>query len=71
MFINLQLELVDKWNVLKGQLLRFVWEERGDFLGTIGWMAVAATVLVLAHGLITGWLPGFTKSIFSTMESLV
>lgn len=71
MLRSLQLTLINQGIVLKEQLIRGIGEERGDFLGTMGWMAVAATVLVLAHGLITGWLPSFTKSIFSTMESLV
>lgn len=46
-------------------------DERGEFVGTIGWMAVVSLILVLVHGLIKGWLPTFIQSIFSRMETLV
>ncbi len=49
----------------------FVRDERGEFVGTFGWMAIVSVVLVIAHGLITGWLPGFIESIFDRMESLL
>jgi hypothetical protein len=34
-------------------------------------MAVTVVILVLVHGLITGWLPGFVNQIFSSMDSLL
>ncbi len=46
-------------------------DERGEMLGTVGWMAIVATILVLVHGLIAGWLPGFIQRIFSQMDALV
>lgn len=45
-------------------------DERGELMGTLGWMAILATSLVMAHGLITGWLPGFINRIFIQMEML-
>jgi hypothetical protein len=45
--------------------------ERGEMVATIGWMAIVATVLVLVHGLVTGWLPGFIGRIFDSMDALV
>lgn len=55
----------------KEEVKKILCNEKGEMLGTIGWMAIMATVLVLIHGLITGWLPGFVQSIFDSMESLV
>ncbi|MCR4443457.1 MAG: hypothetical protein QHH10_14250 [Peptococcaceae bacterium] len=49
----------------------FFSNERGEMVGTIGWMAVTATILVLVHGLVTGWLPGFINRIFSRLDTLV
>lgn len=46
-------------------------DERGEMVGSIGWMALIATFLVLIHGLISGWLPGFVDRIFSRMDTLV
>jgi len=54
------------------EICRSFWQdERGEFVGTIGWMAVVSVALVLAHGLIKGWLPTFIQSIFSRMETLI
>jgi len=57
------------WTVKKA--VSTVKNERGEMVGTIGWMAVTATILVLAHGLVTGWLPGFINRIFSRLDTLV
>lgn len=56
---------------LENQVKRFLKDEKGEFVSTIGWMAIVATVLVLAHGLITGWLPDFVNRIFDRMDTLV
>ncbi len=53
------------------KLARLYRNEKGELVGSIGWMAILATVLVLVHGLITGWLPGFVGRIFSRMDLLV
>lgn len=49
----------------------YINDQRGEMLGTMGWMAIVATILVLIHGLITGWLPTFIQRIFTQMDSLV
>lgn len=53
------------------QVFRTLQEEKGEMVGTIGWMAIMATVLVLIHGLITGWLPGFVTRVFTRMDGLL
>lgn len=68
---NKLIQMIGEGQLIRTMLQRFVWEERGEMLGTMGWMAIMATVLVLLHGLITGWLPGFVDSVFKSMESLV
>jgi hypothetical protein len=59
------------WNAIKGRTRDLVEDERGDLVATLGWMAVTVVVLVLVHGLITGWLPGFVSQIFSSLDSLL
>lgn len=62
------------WGILqelKNQVNGFLKDEKGEFVSTIGWMAIVATVLVLAHGLITGWLPDFVNRIFDRIDTLV
>lgn len=61
--------------VLKEQIremgCKFIHNERGEFVGTIGWMAIVSVILVLAHGMIKGWLPTFIQNVFNRMETLV
>lgn len=71
MFLKLQEMGMEKLQELRHSLKRFIKDERGEFVGTIGWMALIATVLVLAHGLIQGWIPTFINKIFTNMEKLV
>jgi hypothetical protein len=56
---------------VKEEIKKFQKNEKGEFVGTIGWMAIVATVLVLVHGLITGWMPDFINRIFSRLDTLV
>lgn len=53
------------------QSRKLIFDQRGEFVGTIGWMAVISVALVLAHGLIKGWLPTFIQDVFTRMETLV
>lgn len=53
------------------RLWQVIRNERGEFVGTIGWMAVTAAILVIIHGAISGWLPNFIQNIFNRMETLV
>ena len=62
------------WQVGKGLShlgKAFMRSQRGDILGTIGWMAVMSVILVLVHGLIKGWLPEFVGNVFARMETLI
>lgn len=61
------MQVADNIETIK-KLLR---DERGEMVGSIGWMALIATFLVLIHGLISGWLPGFVDRILSRMDTLV
>jgi len=54
-----------------GLVSSFCDNEQGELVGSIGWMAILATALVLIHGLISGWLPGFIGRIFNRMDLLV
>lgn len=65
--------------ILKGYLLvkydakRFLLNERGDVttVGILGWAAVVITLIVTAHGLLTGWLPSFINAkIFERANTL-
>ena len=65
-------ELLTRKKTLFVKRMKILWqEERGDFMGSIGWMAILATVLVVTHGLLTGWLPGFIDRVFSQLNTLV
>ena len=65
----------EKMLALKEQVLdigsKYVQNERGEFVGTIGWMAIVSVILVLVHGMIKGWLPTFIQNVFNRMETLV
>jgi hypothetical protein len=50
-----------------------VFNQRGDVttVGILGWAAVVITLIVVAHGLLTGWLPTFIQEkIFDRAETL-
>lgn len=55
---------------VRNQFKKIMSDERGEFVFTIGWMAVAAIILVLAHGMIKGWLPGYINKIFNMLDGL-
>lgn len=71
MILEIQTSVLVILQKLENQVKRFLEDEKGEFVSTIGWMAIVATVLVLAHGLITGWLPDFVNRIFDRMDTLV
>ena len=56
---------------LKEEAKKLLQKEDGEFVGTIGWMAIVATLLVLVHGMIAGWLPDFILRVFSRLDTLV
>jgi len=51
----------------------YFFNQRGDVttVGILGWAAVVITLIVAAHGLLTGWLPDFiNEKIFDRAETL-
>jgi len=69
--LKIQISINAIWGHIRGSVTGLCNDEKGELVGSIGWMAILATVLVLVHGLITGWLPGFVGRIFSRMDLLV
>lgn len=63
--------ITQRKKVFKSTIKNLFRDEQGEMVGTIGWMALMATFLVLIHGLISGWLPGFVNRIFSRLDTLV
>jgi hypothetical protein len=58
---------------VKGKNLQsFIQNEKGEgILGALGWGVVIVTIITVAHGLISGWLPTFIETkIFDRMDSL-
>lgn len=70
MFLKVQVGLVEKLQGLKKCVSKYVNNERGDMVGTIGWMAVTAVILVLVYTLIKNWLPDFVGGITDKMDSI-
>lgn len=64
-------QLINTGITVKCQVKKFAQDQKGELIGTIGMMAIMATVLVVIHGLLTGWLPGFVNDIFSNLEGLL
>ena len=58
-------------SIVKKEVRKLWADNKGEMLGTIGWMAVIASVIVLAYLAITGWLPTFIGNIFAKMETLL
>ncbi|MGI6145757.1 MAG: hypothetical protein GX092_06860 [Clostridia bacterium] len=72
------------WQTGKEKMLRgYLWfkyntksllsNQRGDVttVGILGWAAVVITLIVAAHGLLTGWLPTFIEEkIFNRANTL-
>lgn len=50
---------------------RFLKNEKGDLLGTIGVMMVITLAVVAVHGLIKGWLPDFVGRIFALLDGMI
>lgn len=71
MFLKAQIKSMGIMKRFKEEAKKLLQNERGEFVGTIGWMAIVATILVLVHGLISGWLPTFVNRIFSRLDTLV
>ncbi len=60
MFLEAQIKTQNYVNEVKNKVRGYLKNEKGDFgIGPLGWAAIAVTCLVIAHGLITGWLSDF------------
>lgn len=70
MFWKVQFKLMQTWHNLKNKVEKYVNNERGDLVGTIGWMAVTAVILVLVYTIIKNWLPDFVGGITDKMDSI-
>ena len=58
---------------LKDNTKALIINQRGDVttVGILGWAAVVITLIVAAHGLLTGWLPTFIEEkIFDRASAL-
>ena len=54
----------------RARLGRFVREERGDLISTLGWMAIMALVLVVIKGLVDGKLIAYVNTIFTHLDKV-
>ncbi len=56
--------LLKGYVLLQADLRTVLGNQRGDVntVSILGWAAVVITLIVAAHGLLTGWLPDFINS---------
>lgn len=56
--------LLKGYVLLQANLRTVLGNQRGDVntVSILGWAAVVITLIVAAHGLLTGWLPDFINS---------
>ena len=52
------------------KLQRFLWEEKGDLVSSLGWMAIMALALVIIKGLVDGKLVGYVNTVFVHLDRL-
>jgi hypothetical protein len=70
---NVRLEFLKGYLRTKYNLKELLLNERGDVttVSILGWAAVVITLIVAAHGLLTGWLPNFISTkIFDRANTL-
>lgn len=70
MFLKVQVGIIQQWQRLKEGIKKYVQNERGDMVATIGWMALTAVILVLIYTILKNWLPGFVEGITGKMDSI-
>lgn len=63
-FNKVEEKLTRGYLIVKHNLTTILLNERGDVttVGILGWAAVIITLIVAAHGLLTGWLPDFVNA---------
>lgn len=71
MFLRLQIMIKEQEGKLRNCWQKYVHNERGDMVATIGWMALTAVILVLIYNLLQKWLPGFVEGITNKLDSIV
>ncbi|HCP14694.1 MAG TPA: hypothetical protein DIT32_02775 [Peptococcaceae bacterium] len=53
-------------------IIRNFWrDQRGDLVGSLGWMAITALLLVAVSTVLNGKMTGLAESIFAKLESLL
>ncbi|MCL1848429.1 MAG: hypothetical protein FWF83_01985 [Clostridiales bacterium] len=55
-------------NKMRRGAARFLSEEKGDLVSSLGWMAVMALALVLIKGIMDGKLVGYVNTIFTHLD---
>ncbi|HHY05580.1 MAG TPA: hypothetical protein GX532_01160 [Clostridia bacterium] len=70
MFLKIQVEIIEQGHRIKESFKKYVDNERGDMVATIGWMALTAVILVLIYTILKNWLPGFVGGITDKMDSI-
>ena len=70
MFNELQVKAMLKGQEIKVKGIEFLSDEKGEFVGSLGFWAIGATLLVIIHGAITGWLPTFLSNLFGKLDTL-
>jgi len=53
---------------VRKEVTGFIWEERGDLVSSLGWMAIMALALVVVKGLIDGKLVGYVNAVFTHLD---
>lgn len=70
MFQKLQVLAILKSQEVREKVVKFLKDEKGEFVGSIGMWAIGATLLVIVHGILTGWLPNFINNLLAKLETL-
>ena len=61
-----------KFEAACGTVIRNLWrDQRGDLVGSLGWMAITALLLVAVSTVLNGKMTGLAESIFEKLESLL
>ncbi len=63
-FYKVEKKITKGYVLVKHNLKSMLLNERGDVttVGILGWAAVIISLIVAAHGLLTGWLPEFINT---------
>jgi len=56
--------------LLRRQMARFIREEKGDLVSSLGWMALMALALVLVKSIVDGGITAYANNIFSHLDRI-